>query len=81
MNPTQGVYLVFRKKAIVLYFRLQNNLSERSAEFLFTELRSGARQYTCEYCRKEIPDTMSQPSNVLLLLVTGEEELLQSDLW
>uniref|UniRef100_A0A8C0W2Y6 Ig-like domain-containing protein n=1 Tax=Castor canadensis TaxID=51338 RepID=A0A8C0W2Y6_CASCN len=72
MSPTPGVYLVLRKGAIVLGPRLPNHLTEGTSEFHLTELQpSNAGYYTCEYYVKEFPETVSQPSNVLLLLITG----------
>ncbi|XP_020038906.1 T-cell-interacting, activating receptor on myeloid cells protein 1 isoform X2 [Castor canadensis] len=75
MSSTPGAYFVLRKEEAILESRpsrLSIELTEGAAKFHLIELwPSDAGHYTCEYYRKGFPNTTSQPSNVLLLLVTG----------
>lgn len=79
VSPMPGIRLVLRKGDKILDSRLPHHLTEGTAEFRLTNLRlSHAGHYTCEYYLKESPDKISLSSDVLILLVTGEENLPQS---
>lgn len=80
VSPTPGIQLVLRKGDKVLEPRLPHHLTEGTAEFHLTNVRlSHAGYYTCECYLKEFPDKISPSSEVLLLLVTGEDRLPQKD--
>lgn len=79
VSPIPGIRLVLRKGDAVLDSRLPHHLTEGTAEFRLTNLQqSHAGYYTCRYYLKESPDKVSPSSDVLLLLVTGEERLPQN---
>jgi hypothetical protein len=51
-------------------------MTEMTVDFHLTEIQHGdSGPYACEYSNKASPDATSQPSDDLLLLVTGEEGL------
>ncbi|XP_058386142.1 T-cell-interacting, activating receptor on myeloid cells protein 1-like isoform X2 [Diceros bicornis minor] len=71
-TPTKGVNFALRKEGIALESVQSPDSAEGLGEFHLTDLRnSNAGEYTCEYYRTGSPHTRSQPSDVLLLLVTG----------
>ncbi|XP_023399253.1 T-cell-interacting, activating receptor on myeloid cells protein 1 isoform X3 [Loxodonta africana] len=76
-TATRAVHFALKKGKTTLDFPyrvgLQSNPTESLAEFHLTELQTGGSgEYTCEYYRILSPYTASQPSDVLLLLVTGD---------
>ena len=74
-TPTKNVNFALRKGNILLDFSRSPASKEGLAEFHFTGLRtSHAGDYTCECYRPGAPDIRSPPSEVILLLVTGEEQ-------
>ncbi|KAM9632437.1 T-cell-interacting, activating receptor on myeloid cells protein 1-like isoform 2-T2 [Trichechus inunguis] len=71
-SPTRNVNFALKKGRITMWSLEPCNLTENLAEFLLTDLHQGnAGEYTCEYYTILSPYTTSQPSDVLLLLVTG----------
>ncbi|XP_057566899.1 T-cell-interacting, activating receptor on myeloid cells protein 1-like [Hippopotamus amphibius kiboko] len=71
-TPTKDVNFVLKKGRDVLEILKPPHSTEGLAEFHLTHLNSRhAGEYSCEYYRKGHPRTGSQPSDVLLLLVTG----------
>ncbi|XP_012883092.1 PREDICTED: T-cell-interacting, activating receptor on myeloid cells protein 1 [Dipodomys ordii] len=71
-SPTPGMRLVLRKEARRWSARLANPLTEGTAEFPLTDLGLGDMgPYTCEYYWKGSPGLVSEPSEALMLLITG----------
>ena len=74
-TPTKDVDFVLKKGNVVLDVSRSPASKEGLAEFHLTGLRtSHAGDYTCECYRPGAPDIRSPPSEVILLLVTGEEQ-------
>ena len=74
-TSTKDVDFVLKKGNVVLDFSRSPASKEGLAEFHLTDLRtSHAGDYTCECYRPGAPDIRSPPSEVILLLVTGEEQ-------
>nr|XP_035921294.1 V-set and transmembrane domain-containing protein 1-like isoform X5 [Halichoerus grypus] len=74
-TSTKNVNFVFRKGKVPLQPVKSRASTEGLAEFHLTDLKTdNAGQYTCEYYRLGSPYISSQPSDVLLLLVTGKTE-------
>ncbi|XP_032244699.1 T-cell-interacting, activating receptor on myeloid cells protein 1-like isoform X2 [Phoca vitulina] len=72
-TSTKNVNFVFRKGKVPLQPVKSRASTEGLAEFHLTDLKTdNAGQYTCEYSRLGSPYISSQPSDVLLLLVTGD---------
>ncbi|XP_064150299.1 T-cell-interacting, activating receptor on myeloid cells protein 1-like isoform X2 [Loxodonta africana] len=76
-TATREVHFALKKGKTTLDFPYrvgsQSNPTESLAEFHLTELQTGdSGEYTCEYYRILSPYTASQPSDVLLLVVTGD---------
>nr|XP_035921292.1 T-cell-interacting, activating receptor on myeloid cells protein 1-like isoform X3 [Halichoerus grypus] len=72
-TSTKNVNFVFRKGKVPLQPVKSRASTEGLAEFHLTDLKTdNAGQYTCEYYRLGSPYISSQPSDVLLLLVTGD---------
>uniref|UniRef100_A0A8C0VXG0 Ig-like domain-containing protein n=1 Tax=Castor canadensis TaxID=51338 RepID=A0A8C0VXG0_CASCN len=71
-SPIPSLSIVLKKKGIVLQSMLLN-MAEMTTEFYLIEIQhSDSGPYTCEYSNKSSPDATSQPSDDLLLLVTGD---------
>ncbi|XP_032704561.1 T-cell-interacting, activating receptor on myeloid cells protein 1-like isoform X1 [Lontra canadensis] len=71
-TSTKNVNFVLRKGKVPLESVQSWISTDGPAEFHLTDLQfSNAGEYTCEYYRRGPPRTRSQPSDVLLLLVTG----------
>ncbi|XP_045645349.1 T-cell-interacting, activating receptor on myeloid cells protein 1-like isoform X3 [Ursus americanus] len=72
-TSTKNVNFALRKGKHVLESVQSQYSSVGLAEFRLTDLKSSnAGEYTCEYYRQGLPYISSQPSDVLLLLVTGD---------
>ncbi|XP_002928009.3 T-cell-interacting, activating receptor on myeloid cells protein 1 isoform X3 [Ailuropoda melanoleuca] len=72
-TSTKNVNFALRKGKHVLESVQSQYSSVGLAEFRLTDLKtSNAGEYTCEYYRQGLPYVSSQPSDVLLLLVTGD---------
>nr|XP_035921300.1 T-cell-interacting, activating receptor on myeloid cells protein 1-like isoform X1 [Halichoerus grypus] len=72
-TSTKNVNFVLRKGKNILQSVQSWASTEGLAEFHLTDLKTdNAGQYTCEYYRLGSPYISSQPSDVLLLLVTGD---------
>ncbi|XP_077919721.1 T-cell-interacting, activating receptor on myeloid cells protein 1-like [Halichoerus grypus] len=72
-TSTKNVNFVLRKGKNILQSVQSRASTEGLAEFHLTDLKTdNAGQYTCEYSRLGSPYISSQPSDVLLLLVTGD---------
>nr|XP_020038908.1 T-cell-interacting, activating receptor on myeloid cells protein 1-like [Castor canadensis] len=83
-SPIPGVSFVLRKKGCVLDPMLPYYVVERKAVFYLTDIQhSNSGHYTCEYSNKASPNVTSQPSDDLLLLVTGalSQPSLQAYQW
>ena len=77
-TSTKEVNFVLRKGGGVLDSAQSRASTDGPAEFHLTDLQSNsAGEYTCDYYRRGPPHTRSRPSDVLLLLVTGEERALE----
>ncbi|XP_030888120.1 T-cell-interacting, activating receptor on myeloid cells protein 1-like [Leptonychotes weddellii] len=73
-TSTKNVNFVLRKGKVPLQSLPSRASTEGLAEFHLTDLNTNnAGEYACEYYRRGSPYIRSQPSDVLLLLVTGEE--------
>uniref|UniRef100_A0A452QL13 Uncharacterized protein n=1 Tax=Ursus americanus TaxID=9643 RepID=A0A452QL13_URSAM len=73
-TSTKNVNFVLRKGSTFVESMPSQASTVGLAEFRLTDLKSfNAGQYTCEYYTQERPHITSQPSDILLLLVTGEE--------
>ncbi|XP_040590067.1 T-cell-interacting, activating receptor on myeloid cells protein 1 isoform X2 [Mesocricetus auratus] len=71
-SPTPSEYFILKKEGHVFDIRKPYDLTEDTAEFYITELQQGyGGRYTCEPQSKWPNDTRTQPSDPLLLLVTG----------
>nr|KAF6267173.1 hypothetical protein mPipKuh1_017062 [Pipistrellus kuhlii] len=71
-TPIREVRFTFRKNNDALEISPSPDYPEGLAEFHLTDLKSSdAGEYTCEYYIIESPTIRSPPSDVLLLLVTG----------
>ncbi|XP_021545208.1 T-cell-interacting, activating receptor on myeloid cells protein 1 [Neomonachus schauinslandi] len=72
-TSTKNVNFVLRKGKNILQSVQSWASTEGLAEFHFTDLNTNnAGEYTCEYYRLGSPYISSQPSDILLLLVTGD---------
>ncbi|XP_064436966.1 T-cell-interacting, activating receptor on myeloid cells protein 1-like isoform X2 [Mirounga angustirostris] len=72
-TSTKNVNFVLRKGKVHLQSVQSRASTEGLAEFHLTGLNSdNAGEYACEYYRRGSPYIRSQPSDVLLLLVTGD---------
>uniref|UniRef100_A0A8C0KX44 Ig-like domain-containing protein n=1 Tax=Canis lupus dingo TaxID=286419 RepID=A0A8C0KX44_CANLU len=72
-TSTNDVNFALRKGNVPVEFPQSPDSTEGMARFLLTDLQaSSSGPYTCEYYRREPPQRSSQPSDILLLLVTGE---------
>ncbi|XP_041593414.1 T-cell-interacting, activating receptor on myeloid cells protein 1-like isoform X3 [Vulpes lagopus] len=72
-TSTNDVNFALRKGNVPVEFPQSPDSTEGMARFLLTDLQaSNSGPYTCEYYRREPPQISSQPSDSLLLLVTGE---------
>ncbi|XP_040489822.1 T-cell-interacting, activating receptor on myeloid cells protein 1-like isoform X2 [Ursus maritimus] len=72
-TSTKNVNFVLRKGSTFVESVPSQASTVGLAEFRLTDLKSfNAGQYTCEYYRRERPHITSQPSDILLLLVTGD---------
>ncbi|XP_004409617.1 PREDICTED: T-cell-interacting, activating receptor on myeloid cells protein 1-like [Odobenus rosmarus divergens] len=72
-TSTKNVNFVLRKGKVILQSVQSQASTEGLAEFHLTDLKTdNAGEYTCEYYRLGSPYVSSQPSDVLLLLVTGD---------
>ncbi|CAD7692191.1 unnamed protein product [Nyctereutes procyonoides] len=72
-TSTNDVNFALRKGNVPVEFPQSPDSTEGMALFLLTDLEaSSSGPYTCEYYRREPPQISSQPSDILLLLVTGE---------
>ena len=77
-TSTKNVNFVLRKGRSILESLQSLASTEGVAEFHLNDLKTrNAGPYTCEYYRRELPQISSQPSDILLLLVTGEEGALE----
>ncbi|KAM9226226.1 T-cell-interacting, activating receptor on myeloid cells protein 1-like [Dugong dugon] len=77
-SPTRNVNFALKKGRIPMKSLQSYKRTENLTEFLLTDLQEGnAGEYTCEYYTVLSPYTTSQPSDVLLLLVTGKKVTLQ----
>lgn len=71
--PTKDGNFVLRKNGRPVRSVPSPDSPEGLAEFHLADLKtSNAGEYTCEYYRRGSPDIWSPPSDVLLLLVTGD---------
>ncbi|XP_070079348.1 immunoglobulin superfamily member 1 [Equus caballus] len=71
-TPTKDVNFDLRKGGHLIESSQSPDSAEGLAEFHLTDLKiSHAGEYMCEYHRRGRPYVSSQPSDVLLLLVTG----------
>ncbi|XP_047566336.1 T-cell-interacting, activating receptor on myeloid cells protein 1-like isoform X2 [Lutra lutra] len=71
-TSTKNVNFVLRKGKVPLESVQSWISTDGPAEFHLTDLQfRNAGEYTCDYYRRGAPSTRSQPSDVLLLLVTG----------
>uniref|UniRef100_A0A8C7A709 Ig-like domain-containing protein n=1 Tax=Neovison vison TaxID=452646 RepID=A0A8C7A709_NEOVI len=69
----KNVNFVLRKGKVPLESVQSWISTDGPAEFQLTDLKTNsAGEYTCDYYRRGPPHTRSQPSDVLLLLVTGD---------
>ncbi|XP_045844498.1 T-cell-interacting, activating receptor on myeloid cells protein 1-like isoform X2 [Meles meles] len=72
-TSTKNVNFVLRKGKVPLESVQSWISTDGLAEFQLTDLQTNsAGEYTCDYYRRGPPHTRSQPSDVLLLLVTGD---------
>ncbi|XP_014649669.1 PREDICTED: T-cell-interacting, activating receptor on myeloid cells protein 1-like, partial [Ceratotherium simum simum] len=72
-TPTKGVNFALRKGGTPLESLQSPDSVEGLGEFHLTDLEtSNTGEYTCEYYRTGSPHISAQPSDVLLLLVTGD---------
>ncbi|XP_045645344.1 T-cell-interacting, activating receptor on myeloid cells protein 1-like isoform X1 [Ursus americanus] len=72
-TSTKNVNFVLRKGSTFVESMPSQASTVGLAEFRLTDLKSfNAGQYTCEYYTQERPHITSQPSDILLLLVTGD---------
>ncbi|XP_027950511.1 T-cell-interacting, activating receptor on myeloid cells protein 1-like isoform X2 [Eumetopias jubatus] len=72
-TSTKNVNFVLRKGKVPLQSVQSRASTEGLAEFHLTDLKTdNAGEYSCEYYRLGSPSVSSRPSDVLLLLVTGE---------
>ncbi|XP_032704556.1 T-cell-interacting, activating receptor on myeloid cells protein 1-like isoform X1 [Lontra canadensis] len=72
-TSTKNVNFVLRKGKVPLESVQSWISTDGPAEFHLTDLKTkSAGEYTCDYYRRGPPHTRSQPSDVLLLLVTGD---------
>uniref|UniRef100_A0A8I3MR27 Ig-like domain-containing protein n=1 Tax=Canis lupus familiaris TaxID=9615 RepID=A0A8I3MR27_CANLF len=72
-TSTNDVNFALRKGNVPVEFPQSPDSTEGMARFLLTDLQaSSSGLYTCEYYRRDPPQRSSQPSDILLLLVTGE---------
>ncbi|KAM8962720.1 T-cell-interacting, activating receptor on myeloid cells protein 1-like [Lycaon pictus] len=72
-TSTNDVNFALRKGNVPVEFPQSPDSTEGMVRFLLTDLQaSSSGLYTCEYYRREPPQRSSQPSDILLLLVTGE---------
>ncbi|XP_059009659.1 T-cell-interacting, activating receptor on myeloid cells protein 1-like [Mustela lutreola] len=72
-TSTKNVNFVLRKGKVPLESVQSWISTDGPAEFQLTDLKTNsAGEYTCDYYRRGPPHTRSQPSDVLLLLVTGD---------
>ncbi|XP_077771783.1 T-cell-interacting, activating receptor on myeloid cells protein 1-like isoform X1 [Canis aureus] len=72
-TSTNDVNFALRKGNVPVEFPQSPDSTEGMARFLLTDLQaSSSGPYTCEYYRRDPPQRSSQPSDILLLLVTGE---------
>uniref|UniRef100_A0A8C0R3H2 Ig-like domain-containing protein n=1 Tax=Canis lupus dingo TaxID=286419 RepID=A0A8C0R3H2_CANLU len=72
-TSTKNVNFVLRKGRSILESLQSLASTEGMAEFHLNDLKTrNAGPYTCKYYRRELPQISSQPSDILLLLVTGE---------
>ncbi|XP_059109775.1 T-cell-interacting, activating receptor on myeloid cells protein 1-like [Peromyscus eremicus] len=71
-SPAPSEYFIFKKEGFVLDSGKPYDLTEKMAEFHIAELQQNdGGHYTCESFSKWSIDTRTQPSDALLLLVTG----------
>ncbi|XP_037058121.1 LOW QUALITY PROTEIN: T-cell-interacting, activating receptor on myeloid cells protein 1-like [Peromyscus leucopus] len=71
-SPAPSEYFIFKKEGIVLDSGKPRDLTEKMTEFHIAELQQNhGGHYTCESFSKWPNGTGTQPSDALLLLVTG----------